>query len=101
MDDLSRNDDLPRNFNGIWIPGELWLDERLTSTDKFILSEIDSLDCGEDHCCASDEYFIKIFKIGKSTLHTSLAKLRFLGLIEDVSFNGRSRVIKSNLKSAY
>ena len=101
MDDLSRNDDLPRNFKGLWIPRELWLDERLTSTDKFILSEIDSLDRGEDHCYASDEHFIKMFKIGKSTLHASLAKLRFLGLIENVSPNGRSRVIKSNLGSAY
>ena len=33
-----------RSVKGIWIPIEVWNDERLTMLEKGILAEIDSLD---------------------------------------------------------
>ena len=36
-----------RDFKGVWIPKEVWLDERLSMLDKGIFAEIDSLDKGE------------------------------------------------------
>ena len=46
---------MDRDFKGIWIPKEIWLDERLNALDKIILAEINSLD-GEDGCYASNQY---------------------------------------------
>ena len=36
--------DNDREWRGIWIPKEVWLDERLSALEKIILFEIDSLD---------------------------------------------------------
>ena len=47
-----------RDFKGVWFPAEVWLDERLTALDKFILMEIDSLD-NDDGCYASNEHLAK------------------------------------------
>ena len=33
-----------RKFRGIWIPADVWLDERLSAVEKVLLMEIDSLD---------------------------------------------------------
>ena len=33
-----------RDFKGIWIPKEIWLDTRLNATEKIILVEIDRIE---------------------------------------------------------
>ena len=40
MDYIERN----RDFKGVWIPKDIWLNENLTMLEKVILIEIDSLD---------------------------------------------------------
>lgn len=92
--------DLPRDFKGIWIPKLLWTDKRLSFFEKCLAAEIDSLD-GQDHCYASNEYFCKFFNITLRTLQRGISHLKSLGIIEEVSFTGRERRIKSNLKYVY
>jgi hypothetical protein len=41
---------MERDFKGVWIPKEIWLDERLNALEKIILTEIDSLDATERGC---------------------------------------------------
>ena len=45
-----------REFKGVWIPKEVWIDDKLTWMEKLFLTEIDSLD-NEKHCFASNKYF--------------------------------------------
>ena len=45
-----------RDFKGVWIPREVWLDSRLSMLDKGILAEIDSLDMSDSGCFASNEH---------------------------------------------
>ena len=52
----SKNMSENRDFKGVWIPKEVWLDTRLNALDKVILMEIDSLDQGEKGCYASNEH---------------------------------------------
>ena len=33
---------MERQFKGVWIPAEVWLDNRLTLVEKALLAEIDS-----------------------------------------------------------
>jgi len=54
-----------RDFKGIWIPKELWLDDKMTLLEKIFIVEIDSLD-NKDGCFASNSYFAKFFKISNS-----------------------------------
>lgn len=89
--------ELPRDFKGIWLPKEIWLDERLTALDKVILAEIDSLDCGDKGCYASNEYIANFCQCASSKVSITVSKLKELGYIEEVAFDGRTRVLKSCL----
>ena len=83
-----------RNFKGVWIPKEIWLNENLSAIDKVILAEIDSLDNKETHCFASNTYFANFCGVSESTVTRSIKKLIDLKFIEIVSFDGRVRVVK-------
>jgi biotin operon repressor len=87
-----------RDFKGIWIPKEIYLSKELNWTDKIILLEIDSLD-NDEHCFASNEYFAEFLGISIVSVSKSINKLKELGYIEQVSFNGRERRLKSNFKA--
>jgi DNA-binding transcriptional ArsR family regulator len=91
----------PRDFKGIWVPKELWMDKRLTIVEKCIMAEIDSLDCGEEHCYAGNDYLGLMFDLHERTISQAITKLKRLGFIEQVAFDGRVRRLKSNLKTIY
>ena len=86
-----------RDFKGIWIPKEIWEDKRLSANQKIILMEIDSLDATEEHCYASNEHLAEICQCGERKVSEAISKLVELGFIEVVSFNGRTRVVRSRL----
>lgn len=88
---------MDRDFKGVWIPKAVWLDERLSMLDKGILAEIDSLDCGDDGCWASNEYIAKFCQCSEWKVSTAISKLIDLGYVRVISFDGRTRKIKSCL----
>lgn len=86
-----------RDFKGVWIPKEIWLDDRLTALDKVIFVEIDSLDDGETGCYASNQYLAEFCRCSVTKVSNAVTKLTELGYIETASFDGRKRVLKSRL----
>lgn len=88
---------MERAFRGVWIMSDVWLDERLDAYDKVILTEIDSLDQGESGCYASNKYIAEFCQCSESKVSRSVSKLLKLGYIRKESFDGRTRVLKSNL----
>lgn len=86
-----------RDFKGVWIPKEVWLDERLSMLDKGILAEIDSLDNGESGCFASNEHLAEFCQCSLTKVSTSISKLIELGYVTVASFDGRKRFLKSSL----
>lgn len=86
-----------RDFKGVWIPKEVYLDKRLNALEKIILVEIDSLDNGEDGCYASNEYLAEFCQCSQAKVSTSISKLIKYGYIEVVGFDGRKRNIKSRM----
>ena len=56
---------MKRDFKGIWIPSEIWLNKDLSLIEKCFIVEIDSLD-NSDGCFASNGYFAEFFSISKS-----------------------------------
>lgn len=68
-----------RDFKGIFIPREIWLDNRLTVVDKFILMELRSMDMKPDKSCV--EYLAGFCGCSKKAVMKSMAKLVELGYI--------------------
>lgn len=83
-----------REFKGVWIPKEIWLDRSLSALDKMILVEIDSLD-NEDGCYASNQHFAEFCQCSESAVTKSISKLKSKGYIRQESFDGRKRVLRS------
>lgn len=74
------------------IPKGILLDKVLTVTEKVILAWIVS--CGEIGCETSNQEFSEMLNIGITTVSRTIKHLTDLGYIEQVSFDGRIRVLK-------
>lgn len=85
-----------RDFKGVWIKKEIYLDTRLSALDKIVFAEIDSLD-GKDGCFCSNEYLANFCQCGLRTASASVSKLVKLGLVRIDSFDGRTRILRSCL----
>lgn len=95
---MSKEFDYPRDFKGIWLPKEIWLDDDLNATDKIIFAEIDSLDVEDsDGCFASNEYLANFCKCSVTKVSTSISKLIGLGYVKVVKTDGRKRWLKTSL----
>ena len=88
-----------RNFLGVWIPKDVYLNKSLSWLEKILLVEIESLD-NEHGCFASNDYFADFLDVTKTTISSAISKLKKLGFVEQVSFDGRRRVLKI-CESAY
>lgn len=88
-----------RDFKGIWINKQIWLDKKLNALDKVILSEIDSLDSTEEGCYASNEYLADFCQCSPSKVSSSISKLIELNYIYVKKFDGRIRYLKSRLSN--
>lgn len=79
-----------REFKGVWIPAEVWLDERLTLVEKALLAEIDSFTgAGKTFHKANDTIQIE-YGVSRPTASKAIKKLEALGYIES-RFDGRVR----------
>jgi DNA-binding MarR family transcriptional regulator len=81
-----------RDFKGVWISKDIWLNPDLDITEKALFAEIDSLDT-ENGCTASNKYFTEFFRISESTVTRAISHLKELGLIES-SFDGKIRTLR-------
>ena len=64
-----------RDFKGVWIPKEVWLDTRLSALDKIIFVEIDSLDSEEKGCFASNKYIAEFCQCSETKVSKSISLL--------------------------
>ena len=86
---------MERDFKGVWISKEIWLDARLNSLEKCILAEIDSLDSEERGCYASNDYLAEFCQCSATKVSKAISKLIELEYLFVESFDGRQRVLKS------
>jgi len=91
-----------RDFKGIWIPKEIWLDKNLTTNERLLFVEIDSLD-NEKGCWASNNYFSDFFDLSKtrvSEIINSLVKKEYITSTMIYKEGGKEidkRILKVNL----
>lgn len=70
-----------RDFKGVWIPAEYWLDPNLTVMEIMFITEIDSLDRGEG-CFASNNHFADFFGVTPGRASQVIKSLEKKGYIE-------------------
>lgn len=90
---------MKRDFKGVWIPKEIWLEKNLTLQEKCFFVEIDSLD-NEDGCFASNQHFAEHFGISTVRVSEVINALVRKGYItsEIDQANGNRRILHSLLK---
>ena len=70
-----------RDFLGVWIPREVWLNKDLSTNEKILLAEIDSLGGSSDGCFASNQYFADFFDLSKDRISRLVSGLKNKGYI--------------------
>ncbi|CAG8863126.1 hypothetical protein PS627_00062 [Pseudomonas fluorescens] len=73
--------DIPRQFKGVWIPAEVWLDHSLSITEKVMMVEIGSLQDPKRGCYASNSHFAKFFGLSNSRVSEIISALSSKGLL--------------------
>jgi hypothetical protein len=69
-----------RDFKGVWIPKNIWVDAELSWMEKLFIVEIDSLD-NENHCFASNSYFAEFFQLSKPRCTQIIKSLEAKGFL--------------------
>lgn len=72
---------MKRDFKGIWVPAEIWLNKDLKLIEKMFMVEIDSLD-NEKGCYASNGYFAEFFGISKGRCSQIIKSLKEKNILE-------------------
>lgn len=72
---------MKRDFKGIWIPREIWLNKDLTIMERLFLVEIDSLDA-EKGCFATNAHFAEVFDVSKGRCTQIIKSLEAKGCVK-------------------
>lgn len=84
-------------FAGCWLPREvvcLLRDKELSGTDLLIYTMVAALQ-GAEGCYASNAYLANSVGIGERAVQKALVRLRVLGLVQTIKFDGRRRWLQT------
>ena len=84
-----------REFIGVFIPAEIWEDERINCVMRCLWGEIDALGGHAGRCWARNEYLGKQVGVSASRVSVMISELTQWGLLEVESFDGRTRKLRS------
>lgn len=86
-----------RDFKGVWIPKQIWLDKELTWMEKLVLVELESLD-NENGCFASNKYLAEFFQVSKPRITQIIKSLEKKGRLKVHLQKEGKRVIKRTIR---
>ena len=85
-------------FTGIFIPVEILRLKDIITAERMLLSIVDAYyDESKGGCWASNKHLGDMIDMKPNTVAKSLTKLRKLGYIEDVEFDGQTRIIRAKI----
>jgi len=73
---------MARQFKGVWIPAELYLDKTITWTQKIILLEVDSFSKNKLECFVSNEHLANLIGISESGIEKAIRGLVQMNRLE-------------------
>jgi hypothetical protein len=89
-----------RDFKGVWIPKEIWLNTNLSIIEKVLLVEIDSLDNSDRGCFASNEYLASFVQLSEGRVANIISDLKKRGFIIQLFFDGRNRGLRTQISGS-
>jgi hypothetical protein len=89
-----------RDFKGVWIPKEIWLNTDLSIIEKVLLVEIDSLDNSDRGCFASNEYLASFVQLSEGRVANIISDLKKRGFIIQLFFDGRNRGLRTQISES-
>ncbi len=90
-----------RNFQGIWIPKQIYLNTEVNWYAKILFLEIHSFTQHGKECYMSNKYISSFLKISERQVSRYISELKALGWVEEASFDGRKRYLKSMLQFSF
>lgn len=78
------------------LPVEVFLNKNLDKTSLLLFPVIDLLDNSWKHCFASNQYLARILNTSERNITASMSLLIEQKYVDQVSFNGRKRIVKIN-----
>src|SRR5690606_6874306 len=87
-----------RNFQGIWIPRSIYLNTEVNWYAKILFLEIHSFTENGRECYMSNKYIASFLHISERQVSRYISELKSLDWIEETSFNGRKRYLRSLLR---
>ena len=90
-----------RNFQGIWIPKQIYLNTEVNWFAKILFLEIHSFTEHGKECYMSNKYISSFLKISERQVSRYISELKALGWVEEASFDGRRRYLKSMLQFSF
>jgi hypothetical protein len=85
-----------RDFKGVWIKKEIWLNTNLSLIEKVLIVEIDSLDKSNRGCFASNEYLAKFVQLSEGRVANIISDLKKRDFLIQLFFDGRNRGLRIN-----
>lgn len=93
------NEHMNRDFKGVWIPKDLYLDPDLSWSEKILIIEIDSLDRDDEKgCWKSNADLAAFLQLSEGRVANMISELRAKGWIRHLWFNGRNRGLSTKLR---
>ncbi|ASV31030.1 helix-turn-helix domain-containing protein [Maribacter cobaltidurans] len=92
---------IDRNFQGIWIPKQIYLNTEVNWYAKILFLEIHSFTEHGKECYMSNKYISSFLKISERQVSRYISELKALGWIEETSFDGRKRYLRSKLQFSF
>jgi hypothetical protein len=89
-------ENLERDFKGVWIKKEIWLNINLSLIEKVLIVEIDSLDKSNRGCFASNEYLAKFVQLSEGRVANIISDLKKRDFLIQLFFDGRNRGLRIN-----
>jgi len=88
---------MKRDFKGIWIPKDIWQNEKLSVMEKILYVEIESLDNGEG-CFARNEHFGKFLGLSKNRCSALISSLIDKGFVTmELKYRDGSKEVERRL----
>lgn len=85
-------------FKGVWIPAEIWERTDLSLFQTILWATISSLSRHDRPCTASNEWLAKRMRSTPGNVANEISKLKALGLIQQVSYDGRVRSLVTEVR---
>ena len=91
---------MERDFKGVWIPKDIWLNKELSILEKCLITEIDSLDNSDKGCFASNKYLSEFIGVSEGRCANIISDLKKREFIVQCFFDGRNRglMLHENVK---